>query len=181
MRARHAQVALVAALIALSASGCGAISTGYGKSTTGNVGQTGGTGGGTGGSTGGGTTGNVGQSPAGGSDNQCVGEFNPLPSGIAPGASVKASLLTRCSTPPKQHHLTMYLQRWVNGEWQDQNSKTIDRIPGPQDIIPNLVTAPCVPGKWQLVISIDGISGDGIPWHVDETSATREISPNECS
>jgi hypothetical protein len=176
MPTRSARAVLIMAPLVLATCAACGMPSGATTSTSGGSGGSG-SGGGTSGGSGGGVGGQSAPPNEGG--NTCFGKFNPAPSGIIPGASVKGTLMTVCTVAPQKHQLNMQLQRNLSGNWSDTNTKVIDRIPGPV-ALPNLITAPCVPGKWRLVISIDGISATGIPWHVDQTGAEVEIHPNDC-
>jgi len=134
-------------------------------------------------SSGGGMTGGGG-GVAGGMDengNSCFFEFNPPDTGIIAGASVKGTVMTKCKTPPRQHDLTLKLQRDVNGVWTDQNTKVISRIPT-EDAYPNIISAPCVPGSWRVVVSIVVVSATGIHRDVPETfGIEQEVRPHDCA
>jgi hypothetical protein len=109
----------------------------------------------------------------------CEVDVQPEPTGILTGPSIKGTVWTRCKVPPRSHTLEMHLQRWVNGEWVDQATRTITRIP-PTIQLFNLVTAPCIPGAWHLSFTVDGIGPDGAPYHADGQGDEVEVKPNDC-
>lgn len=172
---RLAPFVALAAALTLVLGGCGGGQAGGSSSSTG--GSTGGSSSSGGSSTGGTTGGQIGD---GGRDNTCEAALNPLDTGILVGASIKATVLTKCATPPQSHLLDVKLQRDVNGRWISQNERSWNDIPGPVAIIPRLVTASCVPGSWRVVVHIEGASASGKPFVIDHTGSIKEVQAHDC-
>lgn len=184
MTRRITAAALTAAALALALTGCQSTAGGSSSST----------GGSSGGSSSGGTSGGSGGADAptsapgghvGLRDYTCELKFEPLPSGINVGGSIKATVFVKCPThKPVEHHITVILERDQNGHWLPKQERTWDGIPGdPMDI--RIVTTSCVPGSWRVRTETWGVAESGKAFAsstspIEDVSQPREVKPSDC-
>jgi len=111
----------------------------------------------------------------------CEADFKPAGdlTGITTGASVKATLWVRCTTPPTEHHLTLELQRYNTSRYNTIETRVIDKIP-PEIWQPLFVSASCIPGKWRLKWSVTG-SVAGQPFAGGATGEPYDVKVSDCA
>lgn len=182
MTRRTTTAALTAAALALALSGCQSSTAGGSSSSSGGSSATGGTSGGSGGA-------DAPTSAPGGhaglADYTCEAAFQPPPTGISVGGSLKATVWNKCpSHRPIEHHITVILEREFNGDWLPRAERTWDDIPN-ADLSIRLVTTSCVPGSWRVHVETWGVAESGKPFASSTTplefvSKSREVKPSDC-
>lgn len=155
------RAALTAAGLALILGGCVAPSAGGSSSGGGN------------------SSGGVG--PGSDKTKPCEATFLPNGelTGITTGASIKATLWVRCTTPPTEHHLTLQIEVKRKSQWLNYGDpRAIDKIP-PTIYQPMLVTAPCVPGTYRLHWTVTG-SLRGEPFTGSAVGDGKDVHAHDC-
>ncbi len=93
--------------------------------------------------------------------------------------SVRGEVWVQCDTPPRQHDITLQLQRWVDG-WRTVDYELIPTIPGIYWVPRQVTLTPCVPGNYRLVVDLVGMSSTGIPFTGYKVLSTVNIHDVMC-
>jgi hypothetical protein len=118
-------------------------------------------------------------------DYTCELKFQPPPSGIGTGASIKGTVFVKCPDhKPVDHHVTLILERDLNGNWIPKQERTWDGVPqDPMSI--HLLTTSCVPGSWRVHVEVWGIAANGKSFAsstspLEFVSTPKEVHPSDC-
>lgn len=172
------RILAVAAILALTLAGCQPADNSSGSSGGSSGGNTGGTSGGHGGADAptSGPSGAVGNR-----DYTCEGSFQPTPTGLSAGASIKGSLWVKCPDyQPLDHHVALILEKDLNGTWLPKGERSWDGVPDkPMSIY--LLSVPCVPGRWRIHAEIWGTSASGKIFATSTTPLDRYSQPKDVS
>lgn len=110
----------------------------------------------------------------------CDAGLRPATTGLKVGATLYATVWTRCLTEPAMHILTITLYKVVGDDLHSVTSQVYTRNPPPVPFY-NLLTWPCVPGTYVVAGDIEGTWSNGQDFsgvHVEGKPVV--VSPDDC-